>query len=148
MVLPSQGGHHHALYLEVIGIHMQLLGVQHTQLGVGLLDVVHVIHGPLQTAQHHLSVICHHRVGDDGCGVVEVSKSTEIPLSPGVDHQTPGRSRHGQKFRRVTGSLCRTKFISFIGQQKRELVSWIAALGPNDCPLLDSSVDSVMALKS
>uniref|UniRef100_A0A665V9V0 Uncharacterized protein n=1 Tax=Echeneis naucrates TaxID=173247 RepID=A0A665V9V0_ECHNA len=88
--------HFSALYLEVIGIHMQLLGVQHTQLGVGLLDAVHVIHGPLQTAQHHLSVICHHRVGDDGCGVVEVSKSAEIPLSPGVDHQTPGRSRHDQ----------------------------------------------------
>uniref|UniRef100_A0A665V9A6 Uncharacterized protein n=1 Tax=Echeneis naucrates TaxID=173247 RepID=A0A665V9A6_ECHNA len=98
MVLPSQGGHHHGQeLLEIIGIHMQLLGVQHTQLSVGLLDVVHVLHGPLQTAQHHLSVICHHWVGDDGCGVVEVSKSAEIPLSPGVDHQTPGRSRHGQK---------------------------------------------------
>uniref|UniRef100_A0A8C2X8B5 Uncharacterized protein n=1 Tax=Cyclopterus lumpus TaxID=8103 RepID=A0A8C2X8B5_CYCLU len=77
MVLSSQGGHHHVpqLYLEIIGVHAQFLRVQHAQLGVGVLQVVHWI-------------------SHDCSGVVEVSKVTEIPLSPGVDDQTPSCRAH------------------------------------------------------
>uniref|UniRef100_A0A3B4VCF4 Uncharacterized protein n=1 Tax=Seriola dumerili TaxID=41447 RepID=A0A3B4VCF4_SERDU len=78
-------------------IDIPWLAVQHAQLGVGLLDVVHILHSPVHTVQDNLSVVCNHRVSDDGSGVVEVSKSAEIPLSPGVDNQAPERTSHTHK---------------------------------------------------
>ena len=72
---------------------MQLLGVQHAQFGIFVLDAVHVLHGPVQTVEDGCSVFCNQWVSNDGCGVVEVSKVPEIPLSPGVDHQTPEDTR-------------------------------------------------------
>uniref|UniRef100_A0A3B4A2P9 Uncharacterized protein n=1 Tax=Periophthalmus magnuspinnatus TaxID=409849 RepID=A0A3B4A2P9_9GOBI len=67
-------------YPEVVGIHVQLLRVQHAQLGVGCLDVVHVLDGPVQSVQHL-----------DPVSIVEVTVATKVSLSPGVDNQTPGR---------------------------------------------------------
>uniref|UniRef100_A0AAQ4QM48 Uncharacterized protein n=1 Tax=Gasterosteus aculeatus aculeatus TaxID=481459 RepID=A0AAQ4QM48_GASAC len=79
-------------YLEVVRVHVQFLGVQHAQLGVSCLDVVHVLHSPLQSVENSCSVFCNQRISHNCCGVVEVSKVTEIPLSPGVDDQTPEKS--------------------------------------------------------
>uniref|UniRef100_A0A8C9WWY1 Uncharacterized protein n=1 Tax=Sander lucioperca TaxID=283035 RepID=A0A8C9WWY1_SANLU len=93
VVLPSQGGHHHELYFEIVGVHVQFLRVQHAQLGIGCLDVVHVLHSPVQTVEDSCSVFCNHRISQDCSGVVEVSKVAEIPLSPGVDDQTPEGTR-------------------------------------------------------
>ena len=67
---------------------MQFLGVQHTQFGIGLLDVIQVLHTPVQTVEDSYSVLCNFRISNDGSGIVEVSKVPEIPLSPGVDDQT------------------------------------------------------------
>uniref|UniRef100_A0AAY4CI12 Uncharacterized protein n=1 Tax=Denticeps clupeoides TaxID=299321 RepID=A0AAY4CI12_9TELE len=83
-------------HLEVVGIHVQLLGVQHAQLRVGGLDVVHVLHGPVQPLKHHLAVGGDHGVALDGGGVVQVSEAAEVALSPGIHNQTPVRRTSGQ----------------------------------------------------
>uniref|UniRef100_A0A3Q2Q5C9 Uncharacterized protein n=1 Tax=Fundulus heteroclitus TaxID=8078 RepID=A0A3Q2Q5C9_FUNHE len=68
----SQGGHHHEqLYVEVVGVHLQFLRVQHTQLFVRGLDVIHVLHSFLQTGEDNLPVSCH----------LGVPKAAKVPLN-------------------------------------------------------------------
>uniref|UniRef100_A0A8C6S7B2 Uncharacterized protein n=1 Tax=Neogobius melanostomus TaxID=47308 RepID=A0A8C6S7B2_9GOBI len=72
--MSAQSAHHH-----IVGIHVQFLRVQHAQLSVGGLDVVHVLDGPVQSVQHLDAVR-------------QVAIGAKVPLSPGVDDQTPGRA--------------------------------------------------------
>ena len=68
---------------------MQFLRVQHAQLRISVLDVVHVLHSPVQTVEDSCSMFCNQWVCNDGLGIVEISKVAEIPLTPGVDDQAP-----------------------------------------------------------
>uniref|UniRef100_A0A8C6L565 Uncharacterized protein n=1 Tax=Nothobranchius furzeri TaxID=105023 RepID=A0A8C6L565_NOTFU len=88
------GGHAHSdlvTHPEVIRIHMELLRVHHTQLGVGVLDVVQVLHSRLQSTHHGLSMVGHFGVSDNGRIGGQVSKVGEVGLSLRVDDQHPGQ---------------------------------------------------------
>uniref|UniRef100_A0A8C6L9R5 Uncharacterized protein n=1 Tax=Nothobranchius furzeri TaxID=105023 RepID=A0A8C6L9R5_NOTFU len=79
-------------YPEIVGVHVQFLRVQHTQVFVCVLDVIHVLHSSFQTSQDHLSMSGHFGIAFYRLSIVEVSKGTKIPLSPGVDDETPEQS--------------------------------------------------------
>ena len=72
---------------------MQLVRVEQRQLGVGVLDVVHVLQGPVQTVQDLGAMGGDQGVAQDGLCVVQVAEAAEVPLGPGVHDQTPGRGR-------------------------------------------------------
>uniref|UniRef100_A0A3B4FGF4 Uncharacterized protein n=1 Tax=Pundamilia nyererei TaxID=303518 RepID=A0A3B4FGF4_9CICH len=74
-------------YPEVIGIHVELLRVHSAQFGVGLLDVVQVLHSIFQTTHHGPSVLCHFGVSHNGSIGGQVSKGFEVSLTPGVHNQ-------------------------------------------------------------
>uniref|UniRef100_A0A8C3IB85 Uncharacterized protein n=1 Tax=Chrysemys picta bellii TaxID=8478 RepID=A0A8C3IB85_CHRPI len=89
------GGPSSPTHPEVLGIHVQLVTMQLTQLGVGGLDVVQVLHGFPKGGQHLLAVGTDLGVADDGGGAGEVPKGREEPLGPGVDDQQPRERETG-----------------------------------------------------
>ena len=76
-------------YPEVVGVDMQLIGVQLAQLLVRVLDVVHVLHSSVQTVHNLGAMGCDHWVNYDVLCAVQVAKGTEVPQAPGVHDQTP-----------------------------------------------------------
>uniref|UniRef100_A0A3B4C5B3 Uncharacterized protein n=1 Tax=Pygocentrus nattereri TaxID=42514 RepID=A0A3B4C5B3_PYGNA len=73
--------------LLVIRVHVEFLTVEQAQTGVGRLYVVQVLHSLVQSSQHDFAVRSHLRVSHNGSRTGQISKGSEIPLSPGVDDQ-------------------------------------------------------------
>uniref|UniRef100_A0A8C5GGA8 Uncharacterized protein n=1 Tax=Gouania willdenowi TaxID=441366 RepID=A0A8C5GGA8_GOUWI len=104
--------YHLKLYLEVVGIHVQLLRVQHAQFSVRVLDVVHVLHGAVQAVQDLHSVSRNVWIHLDGLGIVEVTKSTKVPLGPGIHDQTPTQKERVSSLAEDEGLQIKRKNIS------------------------------------
>lgn len=79
-----------ATYPEVVRIHMELVRVHRAQGGVNLLDVVHALHSILQPTHHHLTVLHHISVSEDGGVGGQVAEGFEVSLSPRIYNQKPG----------------------------------------------------------
>uniref|UniRef100_A0A3B5M6Z1 Uncharacterized protein n=1 Tax=Xiphophorus couchianus TaxID=32473 RepID=A0A3B5M6Z1_9TELE len=95
------------LYVEVVGVHLQFLRVQHAQVFVCGLNVVHVLHSFLQTCHDDLSVSRH----------FGVSKAAKVPLSPGVDNQTPEETKRSLK-------RIKPQINTFLGKENRFFFTW------------------------
>lgn len=80
-------------YPEVVGVHVDFLRVHHAQLGVGGLDVVHVLHSTVQAPHHCLAMLCYLRVCQNGGGGGQVAKTCEVSLSPGIHNQYPEKKK-------------------------------------------------------
>uniref|UniRef100_A0A3P9ALB0 Uncharacterized protein n=1 Tax=Esox lucius TaxID=8010 RepID=A0A3P9ALB0_ESOLU len=86
--MSAQGAHHHGKELLecVIWIHVQFLRVQHAQLGVGGLDVIHVLYRLVQSTQYSLSMSCNHGVSLDGSRVVKEALGKIIRMTEGTSY--------------------------------------------------------------
>uniref|UniRef100_A0A3B4C5N6 Uncharacterized protein n=1 Tax=Pygocentrus nattereri TaxID=42514 RepID=A0A3B4C5N6_PYGNA len=78
---------------RLVGIHVKFLRVHNTQTCVDGLDVVQVLHGSVQPTHDGLTVSSHFGVAHDRRGAGEVTKGSEVPLSPGSHDQKelPGK---------------------------------------------------------
>uniref|UniRef100_A0A3Q2E7Q1 Uncharacterized protein n=1 Tax=Cyprinodon variegatus TaxID=28743 RepID=A0A3Q2E7Q1_CYPVA len=87
----SQGGHHYKLsYIEVVRVNLQFLRVVHnTQFGIGLLDVVQVLHCGFKATHHSFPMLSHFWISGDGCGGGKIAKSSKVPLGPWKHNQKP-----------------------------------------------------------
>uniref|UniRef100_A0A6I8NM56 Uncharacterized protein n=1 Tax=Ornithorhynchus anatinus TaxID=9258 RepID=A0A6I8NM56_ORNAN len=86
---------------EILGVHVQLLGVQLAELGKVALHVVEVLDGLPERSEHLLPVGTDPGVAHDGRGAGQVPKGAEIPLRPGVHDQQPGtETQEGQPWAR------------------------------------------------
>uniref|UniRef100_G1M478 Uncharacterized protein n=1 Tax=Ailuropoda melanoleuca TaxID=9646 RepID=G1M478_AILME len=82
--LPCPPAHEHFLtHPEVLGIHMQLVTVQLTQLSKGALEVVHVLNSLSEGSQHLLAMGLDLGVAQYGRGRGQVAKVVKEPLGPG-----------------------------------------------------------------
>uniref|UniRef100_A0A3B3Z4E2 Uncharacterized protein n=1 Tax=Poecilia mexicana TaxID=48701 RepID=A0A3B3Z4E2_9TELE len=71
-------------------VGLNLLRVHDAQLGIGILDVVHVPHCSFQSTHHSFSMLSHFGISDNGSIGGQVSEGSKMPLSPGIHNQKPG----------------------------------------------------------
>ena len=83
---------------EVLGIHVQLITVQLTQLSKGALEVVEMLQTLTKGLKYLLAMGLHLRVAHNSISSGQVPKVLKEPLSPGVDNQQP-KGWKGQKVR-------------------------------------------------
>uniref|UniRef100_A0A5F8H049 Uncharacterized protein n=1 Tax=Monodelphis domestica TaxID=13616 RepID=A0A5F8H049_MONDO len=76
-------------HLEVLGVNVQLLGVEVAQIVKDGLHIVQVLHSLSKRSQHLLAMRPDAGVPVNGNGAGQVPKVAEVPLGPGVDDQQP-----------------------------------------------------------
>uniref|UniRef100_A0A8C6L592 Uncharacterized protein n=1 Tax=Nothobranchius furzeri TaxID=105023 RepID=A0A8C6L592_NOTFU len=89
VVLLPQRGHHHSQELAESCVDFRSEGfTQLTGNNHGDAVIIQVLHTIFQTVEDDFSMSGHFGICCYGVSIVEVSKTTKVSLSPGVDNQT------------------------------------------------------------
>lgn len=87
-------------HLEVLGVHMQLVTVQLTELGKGALEAVQVMQTLAEGIHHLLTMSLHLSIVHNRIGSAQITKGIKEPLGPWEDNQQPEKGKMASRERK------------------------------------------------